>query len=210
MSLKRCITGKTKKQSLGSCHSVFSQEQANPILDFESRMQGLTTRDLRQLAYQLAERNKLPHKFSHIEKAAGKYWLSGFRRRHPEMSLMCLEVTLAVRARTFNQPAVTKFFSLLRKMYTTNFYAPHRIFNVDEISTVPGPNSRILAEKFPNKWRGWHQLSVEFRIISGAYQLWEVLFLQSSFSVESEWRQNWQTEHLQEQFLRVMKVYRSF
>lgn len=158
MSLKRRVmdtnkVAKLEKKVLGSCHPVFSPEQEQElvkhILDFESRMYGLTLRDLRQLAYQLAEKNKLPHKFSHVEKAAGKDWLNGFRRRHPEISLRCPEATSAARARAFNKPVVTKFFNLLREIYTKHNYAPHRIFNVDEtsISTVPGRNSRILAKK---------------------------------------------------------------
>ncbi|XP_050301512.1 uncharacterized protein LOC126739756 [Anthonomus grandis grandis] len=158
MSLKRRVmdknsVAKLEIKSLGSCHPVFSPEQEQElvthILDFESRMYGLTTRNLRQLAYQLAEKNKIPHKFSHVEKAAGKDWLSGFRRRHPEISLRCSEATSAARARAFNKPVVTKFFNLLKEIYSKNNYAPHRIFNVDEtsISTVPGRNSRILARK---------------------------------------------------------------
>lgn len=158
MSLKRRVTDKNKvakldKKTLGSRHPVFSPEQEQElvkhILDFESRMYGLTTRDLRQLAYQLAEKNRIPHPFSHVEKAAGKDWLSGFRRRHREISLRCPEATSAARARAFNKPVVTKFFKLLKEVYTKYNYAPHRIFNVDEtsISTVPGRNSRILAKK---------------------------------------------------------------
>ncbi|KAL3284828.1 hypothetical protein HHI36_018967 [Cryptolaemus montrouzieri] len=44
-------------------------------------MYGLTTRDLRQLAYQMEERNNISHRFSHDENAAGKDWLYGFKKK---------------------------------------------------------------------------------------------------------------------------------
>lgn len=158
MSLKRRAKGtnviaKNESKILGSKVGVFSPEQENElvthILDFETRMYGFTTRDLRRLAYQLAEKNNIPHKFSHEHQAAGKEWLYGFQKRHPEISLRCPEATSAARARAFNKPAVTKFFQLLKEVLNRHTFPPHRIYNVDEtsISTVPGRNSRIFAKK---------------------------------------------------------------
>ena len=65
------------------------------------------------------ERNNIPHKFSHVKKAAGKDWLYGFRQRHPDISLMCPEATSSARASAFNKPVVTKFFNVLKKIFTS-------------------------------------------------------------------------------------------
>lgn len=111
-------------------------------------MYGITTSDLRRLAYQLAERNNIPHKFSHIKMAAGKDWLLGFQKRHPEISLRSPVPTSAARARAFNKPIVTKFFTLLKDIIQKESYPSHRVFNVDEtsLSTVPRRNSKTFAK----------------------------------------------------------------
>lgn len=158
MALKRRHKGKntfavSDVKTLGSKKCVFSEEQEEElvahIVDMESRMYGLTNMDVRSLAYQLAEKNNISHSFCHETKLAGKDWLRGFRRRHPELSLRCPESTSAARARAFNRPVVNKFFSILREVNDTKQFPPHRIFNVDEtsLSTVPGRNCKILARK---------------------------------------------------------------
>lgn len=48
---------------------------------------GLTTKRLREIAYDFAEKNNRPHRFNKEEKLAGKEWLRGFLKRHPELSL---------------------------------------------------------------------------------------------------------------------------
>lgn len=76
---------------------VFTEEQEEQlvahILDVESRMYGLTNKDVRSIAYQLAVRNGIKHPFSDELQLAGKDWLAGFRRRHPELTLRSPEAT---------------------------------------------------------------------------------------------------------------------
>ncbi|MGL5029183.1 MAG: hypothetical protein ACRC6C_03670, partial [Wolbachia pipientis] len=158
MSLKRRCKGKNvfavnEVKALGSKRCIFSIEEENEIvthiLDMESRMYGLSTCDVRSLAYQLAVKNKIDHPFCKETKMAGKDWLIGFRRRHPELSLRTPEATSSARARAFNRPVINKFFSLLKEIKQNNSFPPHRIFNVDEtsVSTVPGRNCRVLAKR---------------------------------------------------------------
>ncbi|KAJ8982004.1 hypothetical protein NQ317_004091 [Molorchus minor] len=86
------------------------EELATYVKDMESRFFGLTTKDLRSLAYDLAEKNKLKHIFDKGTKMAGRYWLESFLRRNPDLSVRKPEATSAARASGFNKVAVRKFF----------------------------------------------------------------------------------------------------
>ncbi|KAJ8939550.1 hypothetical protein NQ314_011086 [Rhamnusium bicolor] len=141
MTLKRHCKGKNKlslneKKKLGSKTQIFTeeheQELVSHILDMESRIYGLTSKDVRSIAYQLAVKNGVRHPFSEQTKLARKDWLTGFRKRYPELSLRAPEATSAARA-------------LLDKTRVSTL----RIFNVDEtsISTVPGRNCKIMAKR---------------------------------------------------------------
>ncbi|KAB0805315.1 hypothetical protein PPYR_02285 [Photinus pyralis] len=158
MSLKRRaknknVIAKDSIKHLGGKTTTFTNDQENElirhILDLESRMYGLTTTDLRRLAFQLAEKNHIPHHFSREKQIAGYDWLAGFTKRHPEIALRNPEATSAARARGFNKQVVTKFFELLKNIIEKHNFPPHKIYNVDEtsVSTVPGKNSKIFAKR---------------------------------------------------------------
>ena len=72
----------------------------------ESRFFGLTTHDLRKLAFQLAQKNGYKHPFK--EGIAAK----GFLKRHKDLSLRKPEPTSGARTMGFNNPAVNTFFEL--------------------------------------------------------------------------------------------------
>ncbi|KAJ8951920.1 hypothetical protein NQ314_007628 [Rhamnusium bicolor] len=106
MSLKRRCKAKNKlalneKKKLGSKTQIFTEEQEQElishILDMESRMYVLTSKDVRSIAYQLAVKNGIRHPFSEQTKLARKDWLTGFHKRHPELSLRSPEATSAAR-----------------------------------------------------------------------------------------------------------------
>ena len=147
----KIATGSTKM--LGSMRSVmpkvFEDELFDYCLKMEERLFGLTCEDLRELAYELAERNGVKHPFNKETKKAGWAWLSGFRRRYPRLSLRSPENTSAARARGFNPQNVKSFFDLYKDVMEKENYPPHRIFNVDEkgVSTVPNHVPKIIAMK---------------------------------------------------------------
>ena len=118
------------------------------MLHLESMMFGLTTDDARNLAFQLALKNGLANRFNKDKGKAGKDWLLGFMKRHPELSLRQPEVTSAARARSFNPENVKKFFDLLEATIDKYHFPPHRIYNCDEtgITTVPGKPSKVIAK----------------------------------------------------------------
>ncbi|KAJ0169726.1 hypothetical protein K1T71_014332 [Dendrolimus kikuchii] len=139
----------TKK--LGHYRTIFSQEQEEELVQYiktmEARFHGLTSLELRRLAYEIAERNKMAHKFNADKCVAGVDWLKGFLKRHPDITYRKPEPTSAARAMGFNRVAVGKFYELLETVYDKHKITPQRIFNVDEtgVSTVPKCYSKILA-----------------------------------------------------------------
>lgn len=78
--------------------------------DMDTRLFGLTTTNLKSLAYQLAIKNNKPHPFNANDEKAGKDWLLRFMKRHPQLSIRKPECTSATRAASFNKVVVDTFF----------------------------------------------------------------------------------------------------
>ncbi|KAJ8018402.1 hypothetical protein HOLleu_43625 [Holothuria leucospilota] len=57
------------------------------IQDMEKALFGLTTKDVRRLAYDFANQMGIKHRFNTNNKMAGYDWLSGFVSRHPELAI---------------------------------------------------------------------------------------------------------------------------
>jgi hypothetical protein len=64
----------------------------------ESRLFGMSCTEVRELAYQLAEKNGIEHRFSHEKKMAGWDRAAGFKNRNPDICLRKSETTSATRA----------------------------------------------------------------------------------------------------------------
>jgi len=121
---------------------------ASHVLLLESRLFGLTTYELRKLAFEIAEANHISHSFNRDKKIAGNDWLIGFRKRHREITLRSPEATSAARAQAFNKPKVQNYFEVLEKTIAENNITQANIYNVDEsgLNTVQRP-PRIFAAK---------------------------------------------------------------
>lgn len=63
----------------------------------------LTIKDVRRIAFQLAEVNRLTHNFKNDQQMAGKKWFYSFMKRHPNLSLRQPESTSLVKAKGFQQ-----------------------------------------------------------------------------------------------------------
>lgn len=141
------------KKKLGRYKTVFNKEQEEELSQYiksmEARLFGITGKELRILAFQLAERNHIENPFNRETGMAGEDWLSGFLKRHPELSFRRPEPTSAARAMAFNKVAVNEFFTLLEKVVEEHGFTADRIYNVDEtaVSTVPKSQSKILSLK---------------------------------------------------------------
>eukprot|EP00918_Siedleckia_nematoides_P083664 GHVU01183379.1.p1 GENE.GHVU01183379.1~~GHVU01183379.1.p1 ORF type:complete len:552 (+),score=42.31 GHVU01183379.1:1207-2862(+) len=115
----------------------------------------ITTTALRKLAYQLAERNKLPHTFSHENQMAGVAWQRGFFKRNPKLAKRVAEPTSLNRILGFNTAAVGRFYSNLGEEYRSHEYAASDIFNMDETGvkdSIKIHPLKVVAEK------GQHQV----------------------------------------------------
>lgn len=141
------------KKGMGRFKPVFTDAQekeiVNHVVALEERLFGVTMTELREIAFQLAEKNNISHNFNKLEKMAGKEWLYSFLERHPQLRLRNPEKTSLARAKGFNRTAVGKFFNLLQSVYDKYNFSPCDIYNVDEtgILTVPNKPSKILAQK---------------------------------------------------------------
>ncbi|CAH1992915.1 unnamed protein product [Acanthoscelides obtectus] len=122
----------------------------------QKRLFGLTLKELRKLAYQLAVRNGCEHPFNKDTEMAGEDWAHSFMRCHSELSLRKPEATSGSRAMGFNRVAVAQFFTLLNKVIIEKKITCERIYNCDEtgITVIPKQHSRVIAN------RGQHQVGV--------------------------------------------------
>lgn len=145
----KTILGVTK--GLGRFRSTFGEDLERELVShlklLESRLFGLNTTEVRQLAYQLAESKGIDHRFNHETKMAGWDWLKGFRKRNPDIGLRKPEPTSAARAIGFNRPQVSNFFAVYEDVLHKLKISPSRIFNMDEssLSTVHKP-PKVFAE----------------------------------------------------------------
>lgn len=150
---RRTQTGNTSKGYLGGHKSTFDasleKELVNHLQDLEIRFFGMTSVEVRKLAYQIAVKKKIPHRFSKEKEMAGKGWLRLFRMRNPTLSLRIPEATSVARARGFNRPQVQTFFRHLTEIFDSYKFEPQQIWNVDEsgFSTVPSKPGKIFATK---------------------------------------------------------------
>lgn len=126
--------------SLGRYDTVFSKQQEDELLQhvlhLEKTFYGITSTEIRSLAFQLAEQNHIEHPFNKHTELAGKDWLGGFRKRHKELSLRTPEPTSIARAHGFNRVAVDQFFDILEEQLSTGKFTADRIYNVDETSVL--------------------------------------------------------------------------
>lgn len=79
----------------------------------------------------------------------GKSWWTGFKRRHPELTLRIAEGIDKDRAVNLRPTVIFAFYDTLSFAYNANPYGPHRIWNCDEIELQAGRNGamRVLATK---------------------------------------------------------------
>ena len=115
------------------------------ILFMENRLFGLTNLELRRLAFSVAERSGINHPFQN--GLAGKDWLRGFLKRHPDISLRKPQGTSINRAVSFNKQNVEEFFKIYKDILEKQSFQARQIWNMDEtgITTVQTP-CKILAK----------------------------------------------------------------
>ncbi|CAH2108862.1 unnamed protein product [Euphydryas editha] len=122
---------------------VFTNEQEQALTEYYNNcalmFYGLTTKDCRKVAYEMAVINKLKMPQSWISnKMAGIDWLKSFRKRHNGLSLRKPETCSLARATAFNKDTVNVFFDNLQEVYNrhSSFADGTRVYNMDETATT--------------------------------------------------------------------------
>ncbi|ESO10016.1 hypothetical protein HELRODRAFT_167854 [Helobdella robusta] len=116
-TLKRHQMAMTKfpgKIRLGHFHSIFTKDQELELVEIIKSMEkslfGMTTTDIRKVAFEFAEKMKLSHPFKVEMKMAGIDWMYGFLKRHLTLSIRKPEAINLSRLVGFNKEQV-KIFS---------------------------------------------------------------------------------------------------
>ncbi|XP_012556440.2 uncharacterized protein LOC105844392 [Hydra vulgaris] len=110
---------------------------------------GLTPKDVRKLAYQLADANKLAMPKSWMENhCAGRDWFTSFLQKNPTLSLRAPEATSIARAISFNKHNVEMFFNNLQVCLQRHQFSTADILNMDETgtTTVQKPD-KVISRK---------------------------------------------------------------
>lgn len=132
---------------------IFNSVQEESLVDYIKKCSqmfyGLTTTDVRRLAYEMAKRNdvQVPQKWNETE-LAGVDWLYHFRKRHETLSLRTPEGCSLSRATSFNRHNMGVFFDNLEDVMERqpSFGDGTRVFNLDETSTMTVQKSgKVLA-----------------------------------------------------------------
>ena len=103
---------------LGPRQQVLSAEVERTLRQhiayMEKCLYGLTTVDVRRLAYGLAEKLNISHTFNTDTKMAGRDWLCGIFKRHPSLAIRQPQGTNIAMAVGFNRPKVAHFYNLYK------------------------------------------------------------------------------------------------
>ncbi|CAM1323964.1 Uncharacterised protein g8535 [Pycnogonum litorale] len=84
-------------------------ELVRHIKDLDDLFFGITVKDLRKLAYEVARAHGID-KFSEEKQSANKTWYYNFMRRHPDLRLRTPEATSMARTKGFNRKDIGDFF----------------------------------------------------------------------------------------------------
>ena len=118
-------------------------------LQMDKTYYGLTTKDVKRMAFQLAIRNNLRHPFSENTKSAGRKWLRLFFKRHPALCLRKPQPLSLARIKGFSSENVKKFFDILKPELERVKFLATRIFNVDEtgVTSVQHRSMKVVSLK---------------------------------------------------------------
>lgn len=129
---------------------IFTQDQEQTLSEYlklSAKMCfGLTTVQVRELAYQYAVKLDIaPDKWL-TKKIASVDWLKLFLKRNTTLAVRKPESTSLARTTGFNKVNVSNFFNNLEKCYQKNAYPANMIWNLDETGCSTVTNTpKIVA-----------------------------------------------------------------
>lgn len=137
----------------GVFKKTFSDEQEamlyKHVKALDSQLMPLSKTEFLKLAYNLAERLKIRHRFNKDKCMAGKDFYYDFMNRHQDLSLRTPEATSLQRAVGFSKDRVDRFFYKLTELMDKYKFNASRIFNADEtgVSVVHNNNLKVMSVK---------------------------------------------------------------
>lgn len=156
-TLKRHLDGSVKRGSTNGAVNgrlpVFSSLVETQLADhlrwLDDHFFGLSITQVRKLAYEIAEKNHIPHPFNVDKQIAGKKWFYNFRARHPELTIRQPEGTSMARTKGFNRDSVNEFFDIYEKLVEEHGFTVVTTYNMDEsgFTTVPKKSAKVVSTK---------------------------------------------------------------
>ena len=136
---------------LGRMRAVFDEEFEEELVATiqrsEKEMYGLSTRDVRRLAFNVADKMGKHTPFNKTGMA-GLDWLRNFMKRHPALSIRIPISTSLARNRGFNRGAVEHFFEIFRDILREGSFTARSIWNCDETGfTTVARAGKVIATK---------------------------------------------------------------
>ena len=114
----------------GRFKRTFTSAQLDEIKQYVSEIDkqlfGMTATQCRQLAFEYADRNNIPHQFNKDQRMTGYDWLRSFWQEC-NISFRIPEATSIARALGFKKVEVGHFFRNLKQVREQNTFGPHRI-----------------------------------------------------------------------------------
>lgn len=137
---------KATRQVFTSTQEVMLKEY---LITASKHHHGLTKKQTRELAWQYAKRSGVSYPSKWDENnIAGEDWISGFLKRHKELSCRKPEATSLSRSTSFNRVNVSAFFDNLENIREKHNFDAGDIWNMDEtaLTTVHKP-PKVIAER---------------------------------------------------------------
>jgi hypothetical protein len=129
----------------------FERELAQHVKTFDDQLFGLNVLDVQKLAYQMAVRNGIPHRFNNETQMAGRRWIAGFFSRPPgaELAIRQPECLSMNRFKSFTKINCDHFFDIMGNLVDLHQFDASSIYNMDEtgFSTVQKKAVRIISSK---------------------------------------------------------------
>lgn len=82
----------------------FERQLCEHVINLDNRLMPLTRSKFLRLAFNLAEKIKISHRFNKEKRMARKDFFCNFKKRNPDIALRTPEATSLMRATGFNRP----------------------------------------------------------------------------------------------------------
>jgi len=129
---------------------VFTANMEELLVDYVKKATqicyGLTSKNIRELAFKLAQSNSLKMPPSWMNERIAVDSFAGFMNRHPTLSVRKPEPISLARMTNFNRANVNLFFDNLSEIMSCGTgFGPQSIYNVDETGVTTVQKTRKTA-----------------------------------------------------------------